>query len=231
MIPRRRLGAASLVLMLAACASPPPPSEDPAGPSRAALPSLGGSGIIGDPGNPLALGPPDRPFDVAAILAAMRESRRPGGVPQDVQTEEVAAAVAAAIWTLEGDPWETISAAGSCESGTCTLELAGATEGAAGEDVWVLSIVPDSAQVEVVTADLHAVPSATVDALDQLARGAEGGEALSEMLLASVRWQPPPEDGHFVMAYRSGDEEESCSIDVELDVASETVTEVAASGC
>ena len=227
----RRLGIAVVALTLAACASPPPPSEAGASPSSAALPSQGASGIIGDPGNPLGLGPPDRPFDADAILAAMRDSRRPGGVPQELQTQEVTAAVADAIWTLDGDPWETISAAGSCESSTCNLELAGATQGAAGEDVWVLSVVPDSAQVDVVTADLHGVPSATVDALDQLARGAEGGGALAEMLLTSVRWQPPPDDDRFVLAYRSGDEEESCSIDVELDVAGETVTEVATSGC
>jgi hypothetical protein len=222
----RHLGAFAIVLALAACSGQPPPPASMADGSSDQLPS----GIVGDPGNPLGLGPPGRPFDAAAILDAMRDSRRPGGVPEELQTEEVAAAVADTIWTLTGEPWEAISAAGSCET-TCTLELAGGSTGSAGEDVWVLSVVPEDAQVEVLTADLHNVPSETVDALDQLARDAEGGGAVADMLLASVRWQPPPDDARFVLAYRSGNEEESCSIDVELDVETETVTEVATSGC
>ena len=220
----RRLGIVGIVLALAACSGQPAPPSDQ-------LPSLPASGIIGDPGNPLGLGPPGRPFDAAAILDAMRDSRRPGGVPEELQTEEAAAAVAETIWTLTGEPWDAISAAGSCDAATCTLELAGGSEGSAGEDVWVLSVSPDDVQVEVVTADLHNVPSVSVDALDELARGAEGGGALADLLLASARWQPPPDDGRFVLAYRSGNEEESCSIDVELDVETETVTEVATSGC
>jgi hypothetical protein len=215
----RHLGILGIVVALGACSGQPPP------------PSVASNGIVGDPGNPLGLAPPGQPFDAVAILDAMRDTRRPGGVPEELQTEEVAAAVAETIWTLTGDPWDAISAAGSCEATSCTLELAGGTEGSAGEDVWVLSVVPEDAAVEVVTADLHNVPSDTVDALDELARGAEGGGALADMLLASARWQPPPDDGRFVLAYRSGNEEESCSIDVELDVETETVTEVATSGC
>ena len=218
-------GTLGIVLAVAACSGQPPPaaSEPPA--------SIPASGVSGDPGNPLGLGPPGQPFDADAILAAMRDSRRPGGVPEELQTEEVAVAVAETIWTLSGEPWDAISAAGSCEAATCTLELAGGTAGSAGEDVWVLSVAPQDAEVEVVTADLHNVPSETVDALDQLARGAEGGGALADMLVASARWRPPPDEGRFVLAYRSGNEEESCSIDVELDVETEAVIEVATSGC
>ncbi|HEX7197446.1 MAG TPA: hypothetical protein VF364_11515, partial [Candidatus Limnocylindria bacterium] len=46
-----------------------------------------------------------RPFDAEAILAAMRDSRRPGGVPDEMQTDAIAAAVADAIWTIDGEPW------------------------------------------------------------------------------------------------------------------------------
>ena len=221
----RLIGIVGLALTVAACSGQPPPAaSDP-------LASLPASGVVGDPGNPLGLGRPGQPFDADAIQAAMRDSRRPGGVPEELQTEEVAAAVADAIWTINGEPWDAISAAGSCDGAICTLELAGGSEGSAGEDVWVLSVAPAHAQVDVVSADLHNLPSETVDALDQLARDAEGGSALADMLLASARWLPSPAEGRFALAYRSGDEEGSCSIDVELDVESEAVTEVASSGC
>lgn len=227
----RALAAAGVVMALAACSAPIPSLSDSASGSGPALPSAGGSGIIGDPGSPISLNPPGQPFDADDILAAMRDSRRPGGVPETLQTDAIAAAVAEVLWTLEGDRWETISAGGSCDAGSCRLELAGGVEGAVGEDVWVLSVDPESATVEVETADLHAVPSEAADALDRLARGAEGGSALDDLLLTSVRWQPPPDASRFVLAYRSGDEEESCSMDVELDRETLTVTEVASSGC
>jgi hypothetical protein len=232
MTPIRLLGTAAVVLALGSCSSPAPPSGSPE-PSASVVsaPSIGASGIIGDPGSPISLRPPGQPFEADDILAAMRDSRRPDGVPEALQTGEVAAAVAAVLWTLEGDPWETISAGGSCGASTCTLELAGSAGAAAGEDLWVLSVDPEGAVVDVVSADLHAVPSDAVEALDRMARGAEGGGALDDLLLTSVRWLPPPDAGRFVLAYRSGDEEESCSMDVELDIEMSTVTEVTTGGC
>lgn len=228
----RPLIGASVVTTLVACSSPAPPSEriEPSV-SEVSMPSVGASGVIGDPGSPISLRPPAKPFAADDILAAMRDSRRPGGVPVELQTDEVAAAVADVLWTLEGDPWDTISAGGNCDAGTCTLELAGGIPGAEGEDLWVLAVDPATAMVEVVTADLHAVPSEAAESLDRLARSAEGGGALDDLLLTSVRWLPPPDAGRFVLAYRSGDEEESCSMDVELDVETITVSEVATSGC
>lgn len=227
----RLLGCAGVVLALAACSTAPPPGSSEASGSRAPAPSMGGSGIIGDPGSPISLRPPGQPFDADDILAAMRDSRRPDGVPEELQTDEVAAAVADVLWTLEGDPWDTISTGGACGASTCTLELAGGVTGAEGEDLWVLSVDPESSAVEVLTADLHAVPTEAAESLDRLARSAEGGGALDDLLLTSVRWQPPPDTSRFVLAYRSGDEEESCSMDVELDIETVTVTEVATSGC
>jgi hypothetical protein len=220
-----------IVLALVACSGPPTPTADGTpGPSEPAGTSTA-SGIIGDPGNPLSLRPPARPYDAADILLAMRDSRRPGGVAADLQTDAIAAAVARTVWTLQGDRWETASIGGSCGVDACILELAGSAAGDAGEDLWVLSVSPTSGAVDVVTADLHAIPSATVEAIDRMARGAEGGAGLADLLLTSVRWQPPPDDGTFVLAYRSGDEEESCTVDIELDVDSGELTEVDSTGC
>jgi hypothetical protein len=223
---------AGIVLAVSSCSSPAPPSgsAESSG-SSVALPSAGASGIIGDPGSPISLRPPGQPFDADDILVAMEDSRRPGGVPEELQTEAVAAAVADVLWTLEGEPWETISAGGSCDAGDCTLELAGSAATAEQEDVWVLAIRPETAEVEVITADLHAVPIGAAEALDRMARGMAAEGALDDLLLTSVRWQPPPDASRFVLAYRSGDEEESCSLDVELDIEAATATEVASSGC
>ena len=229
----RWLPVVGLVLVVGACSNPSPPAgsaEPPA--SGTVSPSVGGSGIIGDPGGPISLRPPGQPFDADDIIAAMEDSRRPGGVPAELQTQEVAAAVAEVLWTLEGEPWETISAGGSCGTSDCTLELAGSSASADGqEDLWVLSVDPESAEVEVLTADLHAVPRQATEALDRMARAADEGGALDGLLLTSARWQPPPDASRFVLAYRSGDEEESCSMDVELDIEAATVTEVSSSGC
>ena len=51
------------------------------------------------------------------------------------------------------------------------------------------------------------------------------------MLLANACWLPPPDDGRFVLAYRSGGEEGSCGLDVTLDVAAGVVVEQAPVGC
>lgn len=220
----RVLAMAGMAITLAACSGPPPPSSEPAA-------STASSVVIGDPGNPISLRPPGKPFDAQDILDAMRDSRRPGGVAAELQTEPIAAAVADAIWTLQGEPWDAIAASGGCDAGSCTLELAGSAAGDAGEDVWVLSVDPATAEVTVVNADLHGIPTAAVEAIDRLARAADGRAALDDLLLTSVRWHSPPGEDTFALAYRSGDEEESCLMDVRLDVASGELTEVAASGC
>ena len=220
----RFLVMAGMSVALVACSGPPPPSSAPVATPAASV-------VIGDPGNPISLRPAGRPFDAEDILQAMRDSVRPGGVAAELQTEAIAAAVADTIWTLQGDRWDAIASSGACDPDTCTLEVAGSAAGDAGEDVWVLSVDPATADVEVVNADLHAIPTTAAEAIDRLARAAEGGAALDDLLLTSVRWHPPPDDGTFALAYRSGDEEESCSIDVRLDIVSGELTEVASSGC
>jgi hypothetical protein len=224
-VTRSRVGViAGMAVVLMACSGPAPPSSEPSASAAASV-------VIGDPGNPISLRPPGKPFDANDILEAMRDSRRPGGVAPELQNEAIAAAVADTIWTLQGDRWDAIATSGACDPDSCTLEVAGSAAGDAGEDVWLLSVDPTTAEVEVVNADLHAIPGPTADAVDLVARAADGGAALDDLLVTSVRWLPPPDDGTFALAYRSGDEEESCSMDVRLDVDSGELTQVAASGC
>lgn len=207
MSPTRLLAALS-VLVLAGCgASAPSPS------AAVALPDAG------------------RPYDAAALLDAMRDSRRPGGVPIELQDGDIAAALADRLWTFDGTPWRAVAAGGSCGPATCTLELSGGRADAEGEDVWVYTIDPATGSVEVLSADLHAVPDETAAALDRWARALDAGGVLADLRYTAVRWLPPPAEDRFRLAYRSGDEEESCSVDLELDAAAGRIIEAVPSGC
>ena len=217
-------GAVTLAVILSACAQvAPTPSVSDARESIAVPTAASTSGI--------AVATPGTPFDAADILAAMAGSRRPDGVPSELQTEAVAAAVADVVWTFDGSPWPTIAAGGTCGSGTCMLELSGGTPGSAGEDVWVLTIDPADASVEVESADLHALPASLANRLDAHVRDAGLDLPLDDLLVTAVRWRPPPDDGTFELSYRSGNEEGSCAVEVEVDARTGEVAIVDASGC
>lgn len=220
---RRLLVGLGLAVLGAGCAVAPAPS-DPLATDPATLPSQSASTSDG------GLAVPGQPFAAADILAAMRDSRRPGGVPDELETDAIASAAAELLWTFDGTPWASITAGGSCGTDTCTLELAGAPDGAAGEDVWILDVQPLTGTVTIVSADLHGLPTEALEALDRAARDAAGGDLPDDLLLAGAQWLPPPDPG-FVLAYRSGDEEGSCAADVVLDVTATTVEELTATGC
>ena len=224
--------ALAMSVVLTACAGVPSPTDSASTepPASAQPPSVAPSApaSIG-----AATGQPGRPFEAAEILDAMRESRRPDGVPEALQTDAVAAALAERIWTIDGRPWTSVVAGGSCGAEACTLELSGAGAGAeaAGEDVWVFDIDPSDGSVSLASADLHAVPSTLAASLDELARATDEEGLLDALIVTSVRWLPPPDDGRFVLAYRSGEEEGSCMRDVTVDAARATAEIGAGSGC
>ena len=224
----RSVASVAVALALVACTGVPSPTDQAsAGAPESAAPSAAASGTAEG-----AIGrEPGRPFGAAEILAAMRDSRRPGGVPEAIQTDAVASALAEQIWTLDGRPWTSIAAGGSCGADACTLELSGAGPDAAGEDVWAFEVDPADGSVSLATADLHAVPSTFAASLDDLARAADGDGLLDGLIVTSVRWLPPPDDGSFVLAYRSGDEENSCVRDVTVDAARATAEIGSGSGC
>jgi hypothetical protein len=228
-----RLLAAAAILALSACGtSAPTPSPGPSGAATAsATPTALPATPDPSPSAPIALPDPGRPYDADDLLAAMRDSRRPGGVPTELQDAGIAAELAERLWTFDGQPWNAIAAGGSCGPSTCTLELSGGTEATEGEDAWVFAIDPASGAVEVTSADLHAVPDETAAALDRWARALDADEVLDGLLFTAVRWLPPPAEDRFRLAYRSGDEEGSCSVDLELDAAEGRITEVTPSGC
>ena len=189
--------------------------------SRTAPPSTPQTAIV--------LPEPGRPYDAGALLAAMRDSRRPGGVPDELETEAVASALADAVWTLDGRPWATVVAGGSCGPGTCTLELSGAAPGTEADDVWVFDVDPGTGAVRVASAELRSLPDGLASDLDRLIRSLIDPTALEGLTATSARWLPPPADGQFVLSYRSGGEEgDSCGTDVTADVlVPEIVSDVA----
>lgn len=207
----RLLGAAAVVVLLAGCGEPLPSATDP----RPAV----------------AIPEPGRPYDGAAVLAAMRESRRPGGVPDGMETTTIARAVADAIWTIDGQPWTTMSVGGSCGTASCTLDVAGSRRDRPGEDRWTFSVAPSMGEASVVDTSLGSMPAELVVQADELARGSEAGELLSDLVVASATWSLPPDDGQLVLAYRAGDEEGSCRRDVHVDLHSGEVTPGASADC
>lgn len=217
---RRALRAGHLfvaVLLLGACGAPasetsPPVSSTPADPTPSMSPEPSPSVADG-----LEVPAPDRPFDADALLAAMRTSRRPGGVPDQLETQAISAALAERIWTFGGATWSTFAAGGSCGPEACTFEIGGTPANAQGEDLYIFSVVPSSGDVELLDATLRGVPLDLVDDLDALARRLLEPEHLAGLSLAGVRWLPPPDEGQFVLSYRSGGEEGSCGADITVD--------------
>jgi hypothetical protein len=220
----------ALAILLAACAdvAAPSPTPDPtasasARPSHAATPSPTRTGI--------ELPQAGHPFDAGMLLGAMRESRRPGGVPDELETDAIASALAEAIWTLDGRPWALISAGGSCGPSTCTLEISGAAAGAQGDDLWIFEIAPGTGDVHLLSTELRSLPTELVDRLDTLTRTLVAGAVLDNLLLTNVRWLPPPDDGQFVLSYRSGGEEGSCGVEVTVDALAGDVVSGGSSDC
>lgn len=228
---RSRLGAIlALAALTAACGGDPgPPSRAPSASAASAPVAASVAPAASD--RPLTLPEPGRPFTAADVLSAMRSSTRPGGVPAQLQTEAIAEAVAGAVWTFGGEPWTAMTASGSCGASACHLELAGAPAGSAGEDVWAFEVDPTDGAIDVLTADLHGLPAVLVEDLEARVREAAGDRLGGDLLLTAVRWLPPPDDGVFRLAYRSGDEEGSCSADVTFDAAAGSIEDIETDGC
>jgi len=165
-----------------------------------------------------------QPYDGAAVLAAMRASTRPGGVPDEVETEAIAQAISEGVWTWSGAPWETVSVGGACGPSECTVELAGSPAGGAGVDLYTFAIDPAAGTVAPESTDLHGYPAALDPVLDEMARD-DAGDELGELTLVSARWLPPPDAGRYWLAYRTGGEEGSFGLDLLLDAASGMVVE------
>jgi hypothetical protein len=214
-MPRRRHAFTVLTFLatlLGGCVSTPP-APSGSGPGTSATSAEATSSPAPAPSNGYASA---QPYTAAEILAAMRASRRPGGVPDEVEVQAVAAAIADAIWTFDGRPWSTMSAGGSCGELTCTIEIVGTNAGSSGQDLWSFDVMRSDWSVSVARRELGAVPDALRDDFDRLARTLVPNGRLDGLVLGAVTWLGPTDANAFELAYRSGNEESSCSIDVVL---------------
>lgn len=161
----------------------------------------------------------------------MQTSPRPDGVPDELETTAVATAVADAVWTFDGRPWETMVAGGSCGTDTCLLELAGTRTGAAGEDLWVFEVDPGTSTVTLVTAELRAIPPAAVTTVDTAARSQASPGLLDDLELTNAAWTPPPAPSTYELSYRSGGEEGACAVEIVVDGTSGDLLDETATDC
>ena len=208
----RHLPSALVLLLLVAC-SAPPLSPTPSPTARPSSPSV--TPTTSPSGEPSAS--PGRPYDAAAVLDAMRSSRRPGGVPAELQTTEIATAVARRLWTWDGSGWPELVIGGACGPESCSLDVAGSPEGA-GTDLYSFHIDPGTGRIITLSTDLHGYPPA-LDAQLRSVAEAKAARAIGKLSYTSARWLPPPDAGRYWAAYRSGGEEGLPGIDLLIDLA------------
>lgn len=230
-VHRRAIAAVALAMAITACGGPPPVASPSGVPSASTLP-----GTSQAPTEQASIGAvlpsaPGQPYDAESILAAMRDSRRPGGVPDVIETDTVASAIAEAIWTIDGGPWDDLAIGGACGPAACTVDVVGVRNDAGGEDLWRFSVDQARGSVKLLEGQAGAVPTDVASVLDERVRAAAPAELLDNMVLASVRWRPPPGAGEFDLSYRSGDEEGSCEVDVRLGPDGRQVEEVTSTNC
>jgi hypothetical protein len=217
-IAPRHLVAPLLALTLVACGNPTPSASVPTNTPTA---TVSASQATAQPTPPGPL--PARPYDGAAVLQAMRDSRRPGGVPAELQTAQIAAAVANELWTWDGEPWPDLVIGGSCGTTSCSLEVAGMPPDAAGADLYVLGVDPTGATVTVESTDLHGYPRQLEGQLKAIATEV-APDAIRGLRFASAQWMPTAA-GQYLLAYRSGGEEGSPGVDLLIDTTSRTLLE------
>jgi hypothetical protein len=221
-----RLLLPALLLALVACQAAPTASTSGASlpePTASPSPAQSQAGSTASPvPTPFVTLAPGRPYDGADVLEAMRSSRRPGGVPDELEREPIVSAVAHELWTIDGRPWSEMVAGGSCGPHLCTLEIGGTRDAAQGEDLYIFEVDPGAGRVTVQSSDLRGMEPALVSRLDLFAR-AHWPEAPLPGPLASARWLPPPRASVFVLSYRSGGEEGSPAVDAVVDVTLTTV--------
>jgi len=228
--PAAKHGALVLVAaLLAGCGAEAPPQSSDASPTSTtghspAASVMPGSGGSAAPGESLAR--PGTPYSPAEVLAAMRDSRRPGGVPDELETDAVASAVAAELWTWDGDPWLSWSAGGACGPQMCSLDVAGSPASAAGTDLYTFVIDAGSGAVTLASTDLHGHPTRLEARLHAIARRELEAADLDGLSLVGTRWLPPPDTDRYWLAYRSGGEEGAPRLDVLVDLASGEVLEI-----
>ncbi len=215
------VAAATSVVVLVACGGPPP-STSPLGSVEptSAPPSGAPSRAAG------TLATPGTPYTADDVLAAMRDSRRPGGVPDELETDALAGEVATALWTWNGEPWTSWSVSGSCGVESCTLDVAGSAANGAGTDLYSFDVMRDTGAVVLAATDLHGYPPDLEARLDAVARRSLDAASLEGLSLVGVRWLPPPETDRYWLAYRSGGEEGAPRLDALLDLATGEVIEL-----
>jgi hypothetical protein len=199
---RASLWLGPLIALLASCAAPVP--------SGPVLTTLGVPRI--------ALPNPGRPYTSADILRVLRAA--PGSrLPGELVRSEVAEALAQAVWTFDGRPYQILAAEGSCGPRGCELSVQGVPDIAdeARLDHYIFNVDPTSFALTRVYLGLAAFPPEINPQLDKIVRAGVPPQRLEGLSYVSATWLPPPEFGRFEVTYDDGGLEGSRGLKVLVD--------------
>jgi hypothetical protein len=185
--------------IVAACASPSPVPSAP-DPPRIVLPE------------------PGRPYTAADLLAVLRAG--PGSEsPAALFQREVGDALAAAVWTFDGRPYQSLSAEASCGPSRCEISVQGVPDSSeeARIDHYIFDLDLKTLGLTRTYAGLGAFPADLRPRLDEIARAGLPIERLKGLSFRSAMWLPPPEFGRFELTYDEGGLEGSRALRVVVD--------------
>ncbi len=155
------------------------------------------------PPGPARVAEPGTPYGAEDVLSAMRDSRRPGGVPDQLETPDIASAIAEQLWTWDGQPWASMSVAGSLRCATsCSVDVSGGSPTGRrwGRPLLVRRRSGRADPAELIDASLQGLPDSLDPRLDAIARDGTEAGALEGLELLAADWLPPPDTGRGVPA-------------------------------
>lgn len=170
---------------------------------------------------------PGQPYVSTGVDEAFANS--PAGFPAALRTEQIASAVADAIWTFDGRPYRDMFVDGSCDDGgrRCDLTITGLPVYAPdrdASDTWFWSVNTGSGLLTSTGTDLRGLPADLVAEADALARRLDNGGQIGDRDLLGATWLPP--EGHVALRYGHGLEEGDPTITMVVDPAGDRVVSV-----
>ena len=171
-------------------------------------------------------GTPYAADDVLAVLAASG-SRVPAALRSGPVAIAIADALAARIWTYDGEPYRELTLSGSCDDDglRCDLQAKGLPAFSADRDAadfYTFSVEVGTGVLRPAGEPaLRGYPAELTPTLDAAARASLGDRLAGKSLLAA-QWLPEPATDAYLLRFGTGDEEADQQVIVRYDRAADT---------